>query len=292
MVDLFISHLQFEKRASIYTLKSYETDLRQFEVFLKASFDDCAIEKASTNEIRLWIASLSQADTGASSINRKIASLRSLYNYLRKTNNIAFNPATSVKSLKTPKKLPQFLDENSINKLLDTPVFTNDFAGKRDELVIELLYGTGLRLSELIGLKDSDIDFSASKITVLGKRNKYRQVPISNLLLEKIEEYIDYRGRFFEEANGLILSDKGQLAYPVLIQRVVKKYLSFITTVKKKSPHVLRHTYATHLLNNGADLNAIKDLLGHASLAATQVYTHNSIEKLKEIHKKAHPKSE
>ncbi len=292
MVDFFINFLTYEKRSSKHTITAYRTDLLQFQGFLEGEFDTETPQTATFNEIRAWIVSLSEKGNDPRSINRKIASLRSFYAYLLKLSKIEVDPTIKVKSLKTGKKLPSFVEEKSINNLLNDSFFTHDFSGIRDLMVLELFYGAGIRLSELIGLEIKDIDSNANKITVLGKRNKYRQIPLTRGLVAKMDSYLDLRNEQFGKSGFLFLTDTGKKLYPVFVQRLVKKYLGRVTSLKQKSPHILRHTYATHLLNKGADLNAIKELLGHSSLAATQVYTHNSIDKLKEIHKKAHPKAE
>ena len=224
------------------------------------------------------------------SINRKIASLRSFYNFLRKRKQIDQDPTKQLSALKTKKKLPAFVEEKSMEMLFDVVEFSDDFEGFRDKIILELLYGTGIRLSELVGLETSDLDLSGKTIRVFGKRSKERMIPISGSLATLLANYLSQRAPE-ENTRCLILTDKGKAAYPVFIQRIVKKYLSAVTTLSQKSPHILRHTYATHLLNRGADLNAIKELLGHANLAATQIYTHNSIEKLKKTHQQAHPKA-
>ena len=219
-----------------------------------------------------------------------MASLRAFYGYLRRKKQISKDPSKILSTLKTRKNLPAFVEEKSMEMLFDTVGFTDDFEGIRDRTILELLYGTGIRLSELIGLEISDLDFYNNSIRVMGKRAKERVVPISSSLGLLLKKYLNVRAPEVD-TRTLILTDSGKPAYPVFIQRTVKKYLTAVTTLSQKSPHVLRHTYATHLLNRGADLNAIKELLGHANLAATQIYTHNSIEKLKKTHQQAHPKA-
>ena len=207
---------------------------------------------------------------------------------------IALDPTLKIQALKTSRKLPVYVEEKPMETLLDDPDFPDGFAGVRDQLVLELLYGTGIRLSELTGLKTTDVNLYEKTITVLGKRNKHRIVPLTSGLFTLVQRYTELKQQTFGDAADslhFIVSDKGVTAYPVLIQRIVKRYLTLVTTLEKKSPHVLRHTFATHLLNRGADLNAIKDLLGHTSLAATQIYTHNSIEQLKKTYDQAHPKA-
>jgi integrase/recombinase XerC len=302
MIDLFLKYIEFEKRYSSHTLISYKTDLQQFADFLFTTYQLSEPDKANFPLIRDWIASLANQDISSKSINRKIASLRSYYKFLLKKSLITKDPTVKVKAPKIRKRLPLYIEEKDINLLLDHLVFTDDFKGLRDKLIFELLYGTGIRLSELIGLKVSDINQFENTIKVLGKGNKQRIIPLNKSLVNLINVYKDKIKENMETTHEyLIVTDKGEEAYPMFIQRVVKKYLESgitvdgisrpITTIEKKSPHILRHSFATHMLNKGADLNAIKDLLGHSSLAATQVYTHNSIEKLKAIFDQAHPKS-
>jgi len=290
MIEAFLQSLQFEKRSSAHTITSYKTDLDQFSKYLLFQYEITSPETAQPAMLRSWIVSLMEEGLNPTSINRKIASLRSFYNFLRKRKQIAQDPTKQLSALKTKKKLPAFVEEKSMEMLFDVVEFSDDFEGFRDKIILELLYGTGIRLSELVGLQTSDLDLSGKTIRVFGKRSKERMIPISGSLATLLANYLSQRAPE-ENTKCLILTDKGKAAYPVFIQRTVKKYLSAVTTLSQKSPHVLRHTYATHLLNRGADLNAIKELLGHANLAATQIYTHNSIEKLKKTHQQAHPKA-
>ena len=290
MVTFFLQHIKYEKRCSHHTLTAYRTDIEQFTDYLQASYELASPERADAQMVRSWIASLSEAKLDNRSINRKIATLRAFFDFLLRQRVIEQNPMLKTKALKTDRSLPQFVKEPEMTNLLDKVEFPEGFAGMRDKLVMELLYGTGMRLSELIGLKDSDVNAYESTITVLGKRNKHRIIPLNKSLLHEMQAYQAEKNTQFVCEN-LIVSDTGNPAYPVLIQRITKRYLSLVTSLEKKSPHVLRHTFATHLLNRGADLNAIKDLLGHTSLAATQVYTHNSVEQLKKVYKQAHPKA-
>lgn len=290
MVQKFIQYISSEKRLSKHTVLAYQNDLLQFETFIKNEFPELTFETISFSEIRNWIVQLSDNKLDSKSINRKMATLKSFYKYLSRHKLIELDPTIKLKSLKITKNLPSFVKENEMNLLLDTQAYGLDFEGLRDKLVIELIYGTGIRLSELINLSEADLDIYNRQIKVTGKRNKQRIIPINKLLMELFGNYLIEKHTKFG-SNLLILSDSGKKAYPMLIQRITEKYLALNTNLKKKSPHVLRHTFATHLLNEGADLNAIKDLLGHSSLAATQVYTHNSIKKLKDVHKLAHPKA-
>jgi integrase/recombinase XerC len=294
MVEIFLKYLQFERRYSPRTLVSYKTDLRQFEAFLKTEFESKP-QDANYGMIRGWIVSLSEQKLDAPSINRKIACLRSFFKFLRKREEIAKDPMLKVKVLKTKKKLPHFVNENELISLLDAGQSSEDkpdHEQRRDAAIVELLYGTGMRLSELIGLRDTDFNFHDRTVKVLGKRNKERIIPFSTGIVSLLKEYREVRDREVVKTDleYFFVTGSGKKLYPVLVNRITKKFLSKLP-IEKKSPHVLRHTYATHLLNKGAEINAVKDLLGHTSLAATQVYTHNTIEKLKESYNKAHPKS-
>jgi integrase/recombinase XerC len=293
MVSYFLQHIKYEKRLSPHTVTAYEGDLKQFSIFLQFQYEFKEPEKADFHMIRSWIVAMVDEKIENRSINRKIATLRTFYNFLLRHKIIASNPMLKIRALKTDKTLPKYVEEKPMENLLDDLQFSDDFSGFRDKLVIELLYGTGMRLAELIGLKITDLNLYNNTLMVLGKRNKQRVIPVNKSLVEAIKKYLTLRTDITDDTTNtyLILTDSGTQAYPMFIQRLVKKYLSLVTSLDQRSPHVLRHTFATHLLNRGADLNAIKDLLGHTSLAATQVYTHNSIEKLKKVFKQAHPKA-
>ncbi|WP_031529476.1 tyrosine-type recombinase/integrase [Dyadobacter crusticola] len=290
MIDAFLQFLNFEKRASAHTVKSYQTDLDQFQKYLLFQYECNAPETAQPAMLRSWVVSLMEEGLNPTSVNRKIASLRSFYAFLRRKQLISKDPTKVLSALKTRKKLPAFLEEKSMEMLFQEDTFSADFPGLRDRVVIELLYGSGIRLAELLDLEVRHLDLYAHTIRVFGKRAKERMVPIGKSLAELLGTYLQER-KEIAAVDNLIVTDSGKAAYPVFIQRLVKRYLSAVTTLSQKSPHILRHTYATHLLNRGADLNAIKELLGHANLAATQIYTHNSIEKLKKTHQQAHPKA-
>lgn len=292
MTDVFLNYLQYEKRYSPHTLTSYKNDLNQLQQFLASNYPETSIDAANHAILRDWIISLSESGLNKNSINRKLVTLRSFYKFLLKKGSIEKNPVSNLSNLKTKKSIPHFVRENDMNLILDRDLFEDSFIGKRDHLIIEILYGTGMRLSELIELKVNKVDVYNNSIKVLGKRNKERIIPITRNLSALIKIYISFKN---DEFNGnvyeyLIVSNKGEKSYPMMINRIVKKNLQVIS-VDKKSPHILRHTYATHLLERGADLNAVKDLLGHQSLAATQVYTHNSLGKLKKVFDQAHPKA-
>lgn len=290
MIKPFLKYLLQEKRYSAHTTSAYEIDLLQFQDYLACIDSELTLQEVNHKMLRAWVVSLIEAGINPRSVNRKIASLRSFYKFLLKRELITESPATKIRPLKTAKSLPEFVLKDEMDNLLDRVEFTDDFEGMRDKLIIELLYGTGMRLSELIHLKFTDVDYFNQSIKVLGKRNKERIIPLTLDNIRLIEAY--EKVREVEAVEGwLLTTDKGKKCYPMMVYRVVQKYLGYITKVYKKSPHVLRHSYATHLLNNGADLNAVKDLLGHSSLAATQVYTHNSLDKLKSVFDQAHPKA-
>ncbi|WP_422360359.1 tyrosine-type recombinase/integrase [Reichenbachiella sp.] len=291
MIKPFLKYLLQEKRYSSHTVQAYETDLLQFQDYLECIDLELTLEEAGHKMLRAWVVSLIEADINPRSVNRKIASLRSFYKFLLKREVIQENPATKLRPLKTAKALPEFVLKDEMDNLLDRVEFSDDFEGTRDKLIIELLYGTGIRLSELIHLKGQDVDHFNQSIKVLGKRNKERIIPLTLDNIRLIEAYGKVKEQVGATDDWLLTTDKGKKCYPMMVYRIVQKYLGYISKVYKKSPHVLRHTYATHLLNNGADLNAVKDLLGHSSLAATQVYTHNSLDKLKSVFDQAHPKA-
>ncbi len=294
-IDQFLNYLRYEKRTSLHTAEAYSTDLLQFFNYVNQDLAENESEQNLSeleySDIRGWLILMIDQDLSPRSVNRKMACLSTFYSFLERNGVIQQNPTEKLQSLKTSKSLPSFVQEEEMGIILDQTEFPNDFKGKRDQLVLEILYGTGMRVSELVGLKLSDIDFYRGTVSISGKGNKPRIVPLGNGLLKLIREFTQLFG--VQNSNYLIQTREieGKKAYRMLIYRIVNKYLSISNSTEKKSPHILRHSYATHLLENGADLNAIKELLGHSSLATTQVYTHNSLSRLKEVFDKAHPKS-
>lgn len=292
-INKYIDYLQYQKRYSGNTIRSYHTDLDQFISYqrqLRTPEDWSAI---SDRQIRKWIVSLLERGDSPRTVNRKLSSLKSFFRYLQREKIISSNPAEIVNGPKTEKKLPVFMQEEQINRLLDEYDFGSDYTGLRNQMIIEMLYDTGMRRAELIGLRETDIRFREQTLRVLGKRNKERVIPLTKELIEKIREYLEVKHKTFQGPGmqALFLTRRGEKVYPKLVYRIVHKYLGLVTTLSKKSPHVLRHTFATHILNRGADLNAIKEILGHANLSATQIYTHNTFEKLKKVYKQAHPRA-
>ncbi len=293
MIAAFLKYLSSEKRTSSNTVLAYETDLLQFEEYLTGTYELQDATAADHVMIRSWIVTLSESGLSPTSINRKIACLRSYFKYLLRQETITRDPMQKIRVLKTSKKLPSFVKEQEMSKMLDRLAGDESFEGLRTRLILELFYGTGIRLSELLHLKEANIDIGNQTIKVLGKRNKERVVPFSKPLVNIINAYRKARNREITKAtHGLLfVTHTGEPCYPKLIYQIVKQHLRAFTNSEKTSPHVLRHTYATHLLDRGAEINAVKDLLGHTSLAATQVYTHNTMDKLKKAFKQAHPKA-
>ncbi|MBM3403459.1 MAG: integrase [Bacteroidetes bacterium] len=289
----FLQYIQYEKRFSAHTVKAYQSDIAQFVHYLKEQYETEDLVQVNPAIVRSWLVSLMQENITARSIQRKITALKSMYRYFLKEGKIATNPVARIQAPKMPTRLPEFVEKERMDLLFSTDAFPNNYEGIRDQLILEIFYATGMRLSELVNLKTEDVDLSRNTLKVLGKRNKERIIPFGNRLASLIRNYIEEKKKSVsgEESKWLLVTAKSKQLYSKLVFRIVRHYLSAVTTQGKKSPHVLRHTFATHMLNNGADLNAIKELLGHANLAATQVYTHNSIEKLKNIYKQAHPRA-
>jgi len=287
----FIQYISFGKRYSQHTLKAYVNDLNAYAGFLSSEYELNKPEQASQDMIRTWIMQMMDEGYSPRSLNRKISTLKSFYRYLLREGRIEKNPAANIYLLKTAKPLPAYFEKEQINNYLNELPAEDDFPAVRDKLVIDLLYSAGLRISELVNLKGESVNFASDSLKVLGKRNKERIIPLSEKMMERIRKYLKIKNQTFQNLSPyLIVTNKGEQSYSKLIFRIVDKELKTLTA-SKKSPHVLRHTFATHMLNNGADLNSIKELLGHASLSATQVYTHNSIEQLKSIYIKAHPRA-
>lgn len=290
--EAFTNFLRFEKRLSPHSVLAYSNDLVQFYTYLKSAYSLEDIREVNHSIIRSWIVSLMENKISARSVNRKISTLKSFYKFLLREKVLEINPMNKIQSPKNPKRLPVFVEESKMNALIEDVSFSDDFEGRRNLLIIELLYSTGMRRIELVNLKETDINFRNSTVKVLGKRNKERLIPLTPEISSLIEEYLEQRNKSIQAKDDyLFLTEKGNHIYPGAVYRIVKGSLEKVTTLAKKSPHVLRHTFATHLLNNGANLNAIKELLGHANLAATQIYTHNTIEKLKSVYSKSHPKA-
>ena len=286
-IDEFLNYIKSEKRYSDLTITSYKTDLAQFNIFLLNNFSINNPNRVDFKIVRSWISSLVESDLQSSSINRKISALKSFYRFLEISDYSTHNPTLKIITPKISKKLPVFVEKSNINELLDKDFFENNFCGHRDKLIIEVFYFTGIRLTELLNISLKDIDYINSSLKVLGKRNKERIIPLAYSILNEIKLFV----KNYNLDNYLFTNEDKNKLYPKKIYRVVNKYISLVSSAKKKSPHVLRHSFATHMLNNGADLNAIKELLGHTNLSATQVYTHNSIAKLKAVYKQAHPRS-
>jgi len=288
----FLDYLEFEKRYSGRTIESYRTDLLQFEQFC-AKLDFLTINLADSKLIRSWIVSLIEGGCSNRSVNRKISTLKSFFKYLLRQGTIQNNPLLKIQSLKNKKLIPVFVTQNQIQQLLDKVDFGSDLTGCRNRLIVELLYSTGIRLSELIHLKKSDIDQKNLTLKVLGKRNKERIIPITLSMIRSIDNYVSIcESEASTNIDGYLLAtNNGEKLYPRMVYRIVHHAIGQVTTMEKRSPHVLRHTFATHMLNNGAGISVIKELLGHSNLAATQIYAHSTFEKLKSIYKQAHPRA-
>jgi integrase/recombinase XerC len=289
--ESFLQYLATERRYSLHTIRSYANDLNQFISYLSESGSDFNPGGVTTIDIRGWIVSLLDGGMSASSVHRKITCLRVFFRYLRREGAVEGDPTAKVVLPKRKKRLPAFVGEESMNTLLDSFSFGDDFEGLRDRTIIEMLYMTGMRRSELTGLALSDYDESRGTLRVLGKRNKERLVPLLDSFRRSLDIYVDARRKAESKGDWFFVTVRGNKLYDKFVYNIVKRYLTMVTTIEQRSPHILRHSFATHMLNHGADLNSIKELLGHANLSATQVYTHNTFEKLKKVYKQAHPRA-
>jgi integrase/recombinase XerC len=287
-IDKFLEYLKIEKRYSAHTILSYETDLLQFNKYLTNTYENISFSYVELSHVRSFMVELLELQLAKSSVARKISTLKSLYKYLKKEKVIKDSPVELIETPKMDQRLPTFIKEDEMIHLLEEVSFDDSFDGKRDKLLIALLYQTGIRLSEIITLSNSDV--RNMEIKVLGKRNKERIIPLSNTIYDLVNNYITEKQNLFPKSIYFFVTNQGNKMYEKFVYRKVNHYLSMVSSKQKKSPHVLRHTFATHMLNNGADLNAIKEILGHENLSATQVYTHNTFQKLKSIHKQSHPR--
>jgi len=286
----FIEYLNYEKNYSPYTVTAYKKDLESFQIFSKKEYDESDLSGLPYSIIRSWIVTLVDSGIANRSINRKVSSLKSYYNYLVKTKQIKQNPLHKHKSLKISKKVNIPFSQKEVFEVLELFENSKDFESVRDKLIIELMYTTGMRRSELIGLKLSSVDLSQNTVKVIGKRNKERHIPLLNSVIKTIKDYLDQRNKIVVKQDYFLITRKGEKMYATLVYRIINEYFSKVSLKIKKSPHVIRHSFATHLLNEGADLNSVKELLGHSSLASTQVYTHNNLKELKKLYNHAHPR--
>ena len=292
LIEKYIRYLRYEKNYSLHTEISYSEDLSQFVEFLAEHFSDTDIKHVDRDIIRMWIVSMMERKISARSVNRKLSAVKSFYRYLQKIGEVTVNPASKINGPKVGRPIPALANSADMEKVLDQEGYGDSFELLRDHIIIELFYVTGIRRAELIGLKDVDVDFSSETIQVTGKRNKQRLIPFSDGMKQSLEQYIAVRNKEVGNQSGyLFVKNNGEPLYPMLVHRIVTSNLQQIETLAKVSPHVLRHSFATGMLNNGADINAVKELLGHASLAATEIYTHTSFEELKRIYNKAHPRA-
>ncbi len=292
LVKRFLDYITYEKRFSAHTIKAYSADISSFFNFHGEESDECC-RNVTSADIRSWMLYMANNQISARSYRRKLSSLKAFYKFLVREGEINGSPADGIIMPKFQNPLPEFFNVKETQNLFDYVSFTDDFQGHRDKLILFTFYYTGIRLSELVNLKVMDVDFRLQQISVLGKRNKQRNIPVTSFFLEQVSDYLIFRNNEFgaQSSSKLFLTNKGNDAYSRFVQRIVKRYMAQATTSEKVHPHKLRHTFATHMLNNGADLNAVKELLGHSSLAATEVYTHNTYEKLKSIYKQAHPRA-
>jgi integrase/recombinase XerC len=291
--ESFLNYLQYEKRYSPHTIRSYLDDIEQFLSYCDFNADSFNPGDVDHRMIRSWIVDLVNNNISIRSVRRKISTLKSFYKYLLREGHVSYNPVEKILTPRADNRLPVFINKKHMDTLLDDIDFGNDFEGVRNKLIIEMFYNTGIRVSELINLKMNSVNIDELKLKVTGKRNKERIIPFTRVFRDSLQKYLGIRIEKYMSGSDdfLFLTGKGSKMYPKLVYRIVNRYLNLITTIEKKSPHVLRHTFATHMLNAGADLNAIKELLGHSNLAATEIYTHNTFERLKSIYKQAHPRA-
>ncbi len=291
MIDSFLEYLSLEKKYALNTVTAYENDLISFRDFLATEFNQENLSEVHYNQIRTWIVSLVDLEISNRSINRKVSSLKSFYKYLQKTHQIEINPLSKHKALKVEKKIQVPFNSKEINQVINLVSDQSDFISVRNKLIVELFYSTGIRRIELINIKERDINLSESTIKVLGKRDKERYIPLLKSVSQTLKKYLKLKQEFSVGLEELFITEKGNKIYENLVYRIINSYFSRVSSKEKKSPHILRHSFATHLLNEGADLNSVKELLGHSSLASTQVYTHNSLETIKRVYNQAHPRS-
>ncbi|MDX9773023.1 MAG: tyrosine-type recombinase/integrase [Bacteroidales bacterium] len=289
--ESFLQYILTEKRYSRNTVTSYKNDLDQFFNWLAENSHDTTADSVEPSDVRGWMVSLLEGGAATSTVHRKMSALRAFFRYLRRHEVIRIDPMSGLKLPRKSKQLPVFVAEEALDRLLDDFHFSNDFSGIRDKTIVEFLYLTGMRRSELINLRDEDVDLFTGQVRVTGKRGKQRVIPLVASFIKSLETYLSARKESGLTAEWFFVTSRGNKMYGKGVYNIVKRYLSMVTTIEKKSPHVLRHTFATHMLNHGADLNSIKELLGHASLSATQVYTHNTFEQLKKVYKQAHPRA-
>jgi len=291
MITSFLEYLVLERKYSNHTVTAYKKDISSFYEFCNDEYELKSLKDVNYSQIRSWIIKLVDEGISNNSINRKVSSLKSFYKFLQKAEQIKSNPLIKHKSLKVAKKVQVPFTSKEINEVIDNLETENDFKSLRNKLIVELFYSTGMRRAELINLKHEAINFQSKTVKVLGKRNKERLIPLIASVLKTIEEYLSFKKEILTDTDYLFVTEKGKKIYETLVYRIINNYFSHVSTKVKKSPHILRHSFATHLLNQGADLNSVKELLGHSSLASTQVYTHNSLEKINQVYNQAHPRS-
>ena len=288
LIKNFLDYLTIEKRYSVHTTVSYRNDLNQFNLYLSESYSGIEFQKVEMIHVRSYMVHLLESKLAKSTVARKVSSIKSLYKFMKKEQLISSSPIQLLETPKLDSRLPVFLKEEEVVNLFEEFKFEDSFSGKRDKMILYLFYQTGIRLSELIGIKD--VDVRNGELKVLGKRNKERIIPLSNIIQPLIDQYLNLKDELGFKKKYFFVTDNGNKLYEKFVYRKVNYYLSKVSSKQKKSPHILRHTFATHMLNNGADLNSIKEILGHENLSATQVYTHNTFQKLKSIHKQSHPR--